>query len=549
MSLLHLLMVSLCFSRLVVLSVELKQYKEKENMSNGSVSLTVSDERKNFISYNLEVESNDKAQRRSNNSVYPNVVLFLVDDLGYGDLGISGHPTSRSPAIDRLASQSKIFTHFYVTSPVCSPSRASLLTGRYQVRSGIYPGALGADNPRGLPLNETTIAEILKKKGYRTLIVGKWHLGVGYEGEYLPAHHGFDDYLGVPYSHDMCPCYACFPDKPCEGGCSTSHVSCPLFSNTTIIEQPMQLQSLTGKLVDKAKQFLKDSAQDDAPFFLYMPFMHVHHPQFSSEEFSGKSARGIFGDALLELDHSIDTILQTLDTFDLADNTVVWFLSDNGPSLRRHEGGGCAGALRCGKGTAWEGGVRVPAFVRWPGHIGPSRTGELLSSLEVLPTIAALTGADTSGLKLDGFDASDFLLDKTSESPREYFAVYPMDPSQETGPHAVVYRHLKAHFFTIGDLLSDDQNYDEICTSRHLLTEHNPPLLYDLSVDPGERWNVANDTSFKISLIEMTAWRQAHMVDMTWMPSVTNDHDKYSEPCCTDHYCEPFPSCCDCPLK
>ncbi|XP_047735557.1 arylsulfatase A [Hyalella azteca] len=206
----------------------------------------------------------------------------------------------------------------------------------------------------------------------------------------------------------MCPCYVCFPDKPCYDMCWSGHVSCPLYINTTIMEQPTPLPSLAGKLLSKATQFLESNARDGTSFFLYMPFMHVHHPQFSSAEIDEESARGIFGDALLELDHSIDTILQTLDALDLADNTVVWFLSDNGPSLLRRERGGCAGALRCGKGTTWEGGVRVPAFVRWPGHIVPSRTNELLSSLEVLPTIAALTGADTSGLKLDGFDASDF---------------------------------------------------------------------------------------------------------------------------------------------
>ncbi|XP_047738755.1 arylsulfatase A [Hyalella azteca] len=273
------------------------------------------------------------------------------------------------------------------------------------MRSGIYPSVIRPDNPRGLPHNETTIAEVLKNQGYRTLIVGKWHLGVGYEGEYLPAHHGFDDYLGVPYSHDMCPCYACFPDKPCYDMCWSGHV-------------------ITGRT---------------------------------------------------------------------ATNSTT-------------------------------------------------RTDELLSSLEVLPTIAALTGADTSGLKLDGFDASDFLLGKSFMSPREYFAVYPKDPSPETGPYAVVYQHLKAHFFTAGNGHSDDQNYDEMCTSRHPLTEHNPPLLYDLSVDPGERWNIANDSSFKPSLMKLTAWRTQHMADMTWMTSVTLDREERSQPCCTDRRCNPFPS-------
>ncbi|XP_018008389.1 arylsulfatase A [Hyalella azteca] len=452
-----------------VLSAQLRKYLGADNTANGVSSINGKEEIFYSERLNKLEESKEYNQQLKYNAKPPNVVLFLVDDLGYGDLSSFGHPTSRSPAIDRLAAQSKVFTQFYVTSPVCSPSRASLLTGRYQVRSGIYPGVLEPDNP--------------------------------------------------------------------------------LAHNTTIVEQPTPLSSLASKLLARATQFLEVSALEHAPFFLYMPFMHVHTPHFSSAEFVGKSARGTFGDALLELDHSIDTILQTLDALDLADNTVVWFLSDNGPDLMHRQQGGCAGALRCGKGTSWEGGVRVPAFVRWPGHIVPGRTDELLSSLEVLPTIAALTGADTSGLKLDGFDASDFLLDKISKSPREYFAVYPKDPSPETGPYAVVYQRLKAHFFTAGNGLSDDQNYDEMCTSRHPLTEHNPPLLYDLSVDPGERWNIANDTSQRSSLMKLTAWRTQHMADMTWMTSATQDHEERSQPCCTDRRCNPFPSCCDCPDK
>ncbi|KAF2354085.1 Sulfatase N-terminal [Trinorchestia longiramus] len=495
-------------------------------------------------------ENSPGDQTASGNTKRPNVLIFLVDDLGFGDLSFMGHPTSQSPAIDRLAAQSKVFTQFYVTSPVCSPSRASILTGRYQTRSGIYPGVLEPDNPRGLPVNETTIAKLLQRQGYRTLITGKWHLGVGYKGEYLPAHHGFDDYLGVPYSHDMCPCYVCFPDdKPCYDTCWDTHVSCALISNTTIVEQPTPLPSLAAKLLQKATDFLEQRAQDKDPFFLYMPFMHVHHPQFSAAEFEGKSTRGIFGEALLELDHSIHSVVQTLDRLKLANDTIIWFLSDNGPSLLRQERGGCAGPLRCGKGTTWEGGVRVPAFVRWPGHVAPGRTDALLSSLELLPTIAALTSADTTGLSLDGVDASSFLLGLTDQPPRKFFAVYPVNADQSTGPHAVVYKNFKTHFYTVGSDLSDNENYDEICTQKHKLTAHNPPLLYDLSVDPGERWNIANNTKLRETMKRMEVWRTQHMQTMTWMQSVTTDHEPRSQPCCTDRSCDPFPTCCDCPAK
>nr|XP_053638451.1 arylsulfatase A-like isoform X1 [Cherax quadricarinatus] len=484
------------------------------------------------------------------NDTLPNIIILLADDLGYGDLSFSGHPTSRTPQLDQLARESRFFTHFYVTSPVCSPSRASLLTGRVQVRSGVYPGVFTADNTLGLPRNETTIATLLKKKGYQTQIVGKWHLGVGAAREYLPIHFGFDQYLGLPYSQDMCPCDQCFPQgQPCyDHLCSYSKVSCPLFRNSRIIEQPAYLPTLTQRLVAQAKAFISDAAASQQPFFLYFSFHHVHHPQFASEEFYGKSERGVFGDALDELDWAVSEVVDQLTTLGLINSTLLWFTSDNGPSLRRHERGGCAGLLRCGKGTTWEGGVRVPAFVHWPPYITPGKTSGLASTLDILPTLASLVHLDTSNLTLDGVDLSPLLRDPLAKSPRKMYAVYPQSPEQSLGPFSVTNGTYKAHFYTIGSDLSDPDNYDPLCPASHPLTPHDPPLLYNLYHDPGERYNLANDSLYLPVLDMLGEWREEHMKTMTWMEPRTTTTDPLAQPCCNQPSCQPFPECCDCPV-
>lgn len=495
-----------------------------------------------------EAVNEKSGEEKDEASLPPNIVLFLADDLGYGDLSFSGHPTSRTPEIDALARQSRYFTHSYVTSPLCSPSRASLLTGRQHVRSGVYPGAFVADNTLGLPREETTLAAILKSKGYETLIAGKWHLGVGLQGEYLPTHFGFDHYLGLPYSHNMCPCYTCFPGPvPCQGNCSVSKVSCPLYSDTTIVEQPVDLLSLTPRLVDAAVTFIDDAASSGTPFFLYFPFLHVHHPQFASEEFAGTSLRGKIGDALREMDWAVGRVVAALDQHGLLSSTLIWFLSDNGPSLRRHERGGCAGPLRCGKGTTWEGGVRVPMFVHWPAQVPPGLSDGLVSALDLLPTVASLVGFNTSGLTLDGVDISPLLWDPSVPSPRQYMAVYPSSPSPEVGPLAVTSGAYKAHFYTMGSDVSDADNYDPMCPGSHPLTPHDPPLLFHLHSDPGERFDLAADPQYSGVLSDLTAWRDDHMNGMTWREPRTVPTDPSAEPCCTSPSCTPFPQCCDCP--
>ncbi|KAL7644496.1 UNVERIFIED_CONTAM: hypothetical protein RMT77_005328 [Armadillidium vulgare] len=482
----------------------------------------------------------------------PNIILFLADDLGYGDLGFSGHPTSRTPNIDALAEEGRVFTHFYVTSPVCSPSRSSILTGRYQIRSGTYPGTYIPNSYLGLPHNETTIAKLLKGKGYRTQIIGKWHLGVGAKREYLPSNpvYGFDDYFGVPYSHDMCPCITCFPNNgSCFDNCwGEGYVSCPLFSNSEIVEQPVSLPSLSRRLLGKAAKFVIESGKSE-PFFLYYAFHHIHHPQFSSSKFVSKSPRGTTGDSLLELDSAVQTIKELLERMNLLNNTLIWFTSDNGPSLQRHERGGCAGLLRCGKGTTWEGGVRVPSIVSWKNKIAPGLTNDLTSSVDILPTIASIAGIDTSNLVLDGFDISQSLFDKNIKGPRKFYAIYPESPTQELGPFAVVYENYKAHFYTLGSDLSDPNNYDPMCPSKHPLTKHDPPLLFNLYADPGERYNLGLEEEYTNLVALIKEWRDDHMRNITWMSQRTQKANKRAQPCCTNNMCDPFPQCCDCSFK
>ncbi|CAL4203383.1 unnamed protein product, partial [Meganyctiphanes norvegica] len=480
----------------------------------------------------------------------PNVVLFLADDMGYGDLGYSGHPTSRTPFIDNLAMNSRFFTHFYVSSPVCSPSRASLLTGRYQVRSGVYPDVFTPDSVYGLPTNETTIAAMLKPQGYKSLAVGKWHLGVGAERQYLPTEHGFDEYFGVPYSQDECPCKICLADEgPCTDpihSCFPELVSCPLFSNSTIVEQPVDLPTLTQRYVDHAINFIQRTVADGDPFFLYMPFNHVHHPQFASASHEGMNARGLFGDALGELDWAVGQVLRALQDQSQDDNTIVWFASDNGPSLKQHERGGSAGLLRCGKGTTWEGGVRTPAMVRWTGVITPGRSNALVSSMDILPTLAAHTSGDVSALTLDGMDITSIIQDPEVLGPRDFLAVYPEFPDKTQGPFAVIHGKYKGHFWTQGIDLSDPDNFDPMCPSSHPLTKHDPPLLFNLRLDPGERYDLSGEEEYSDEIEMMRTWLAEHISSVEWMESLTKVADPRVQPCCGDANCEPFPECCDC---
>lgn len=340
----------------------------------------------------------------------PNVVIIYADDLGYADLGCFGAKGYTTPNLDRLAREGVQFTDFYVAQAVCSASRTALLTGCYPNRVGIL-GALGPSSKHGIHDDETTVAEVLKPRGYATAIYGKWHLG--HHPKFLPTRHGFDDYFGLPYSNDMWPKHptAKFPDLPLVAGEKTLELN------------PDQTK-LTTWYTERAVGFIEKNK--DRPFFLYVPHAMPHVPLFVSDRHKGKTARGLFGDVITEIDWSVGEILAALTKHGLDERTLVIFTSDNGPWLSYGDHAGSAGPLREGKGTSFDGGVRVPFVARWPGSIPAGTTcREPAMTIDLLPTVATLAGAALPKLKIDGRDIGPLLRGTSgAKSPHEALFFY-----------------------------------------------------------------------------------------------------------------------------
>nr|XP_015820175.2 arylsulfatase A [Nothobranchius furzeri] len=479
----------------------------------------------------------------------PNFVIFFADDLGFGDLSCYGHPTSLTPNLDLLAAKGLRFTDFYSTSPVCSPSRASLLTGRYQTRSGVYPGVFYPGSIGGLPLNETTIAEVLKPLGYATAAVGKWHLGIGSNGMFLPTKQGFDEYLGVPYSHDQGPCHnlTCFPpDVKCYGVCDVGVVTVPLIHNDNIKQQPVNFLELEKAYSDFATRFITTSAKNKQPFFLYYPAHHTHYPQYAGSDAAGRSLRGPFGDALLELDNTVGNVMATLQKTGVINNTLVLFTSDNGPELMRMSRGGNSGLLKCGKGTTYDGGMREPAIAYWQGFIEPGVTHEMASTLDIFPTIASLAGAKLPPVMLDGFDMTDILF-KQGKSKREAMMFYPIDPNEKYGLFAVRLGKFKAHFYTQGASHSASTP-DHDCPGSASFVGHDPPLMFNLEADPSERYPISlKDRPDVQAVLEQirTIKAQFEATMVFGESQISKGSNPNLEPCCNPD-CSPKPSCCHC---
>ncbi|MCH2602303.1 MAG: sulfatase [Pedosphaera sp.] len=341
----------------------------------------------------------------------PNYVLIFCDDLGYGDLGCYGSTKNRTPRIDAMAKEGMRFTSFLSSSPVCTPSRASLLTGCYARRVGMHEDFTGhwvliPRSRRGMHADEWTLPEMLKAKGYATACIGKWHLGD--QPPHLPTAHGFDEYYGIPYSNDMAS--ARRGDPPL-----------PLVQDTKVIEAPANQATLTKRYTREAIQFIERNKSK--PFFLYLPHTFPHLPLFASKEFHGKSANGRYGDSVEEIDWSTGKILDALKQHGLDKNTLVIFTSDNGSNGRN---GGSNAPLSGAKGGTMEGGMRVPMIARWPGRIPAGGTcNELSSTMDFLPTFAALSGGLLSANKIDGHDITPLLTGtKGAASPYEVFYYY-----------------------------------------------------------------------------------------------------------------------------
>lgn len=382
----------------------------------------------------------------------PNIVFIYCDDLGYGDLGVYGSKI-RTPNLDRMAAEGARFTQFYSANPVCSPSRAALLTGRYPTRVGV-PRVLFPQDKDGLALGEATIASMLKTAGYKTSCIGKWHLGV--TPQYLPTARGFDEYLGIPYSNDMTPR--------------------PLLDGTQVVQQQATLETLTPRYTERAVKFIERSK--GSPFFLYMPHTYPHIPLAASDKFRGKSPLGLYGDVIEELDWSVGEVLAALKRNGADRNTLVMFSSDNGPWYE-----GSPGPLRGRKGSTYEGGVREPFLARFPGRIPKGLVSSAVAgTVDILPTIARLTGAKLPNAPLDGVDIWSALTGKAKTvdraDPLLYFDGWNLQCAR--------WGKWKLHFARYNNMA-----YNPAPPGGRINLPLTQPELFDLESDPNESYDTA----------------------------------------------------------
>jgi arylsulfatase A len=438
----------------------------------------------------------ETCQPQSSKHRPPNIVIILCDDLGYGDLGVYGHPSIRTPQIDRMVSEGVRFTDFYSAAPVCTPSRAALLTGRLPIRSGMCGDdkhrVLRSNAAGGLPAEEITLAEALKPRGFATACIGKWHLGQ--LPQYLPTRNGFDEYFGLPYSNDMDRVADRSLGRAIFWNPKSEFWNPPLMRGEETIEQPAQQQSITRRYTDEATRFVRRNR--NKPFFLYLAHSFPHVPLFLSDQFLGKSRRGRYGDVVEELDWSVGQILETVKTENLAEDTFVFFTSDNGPWLIFDDHGGSAGLLREGKGSTWEGGMRVPGIAWWPGKIPSGQVvHSVASTMDLFTTCLRLAGADVpSDRVIDGQDISKVLFGGQAEMEQPFFYY--------RGPELYAMRlgQFKAHYVT-RSAYGDDA-----------AVAHKPPLLYHLGHDPSETFDIARD--HPEILMAMDQAREGHRKQM-----------------------------------
>ncbi|HVE40920.1 MAG TPA: sulfatase [Planctomycetota bacterium] len=423
----------------------------------------------------------------------PNIVVILTDDQGYADVGCFGAQGVRTPNLDRMAREGTRFTDFYVAQAVCTASRAALMTGCYPNRVGLQ-GALNHQSPIGIHEDELLLPELCRSRGYATAAFGKWHLGC--QPKFMPTRHGFDEFFGIPYSNDNGPLHPTMRGLP----------PLPLYEGETVVETDPDQRLFTRRITEHAERFIEKHRE--RPFFLYVPHIMPHIPVHASDAFRGKSARGLYGDAVEELDWSVGEILAALRKHGLDDRTLVVFFSDNGPNLSYGTHAGRAEPFREGKLTTWDGGMRSPFIARWPGRIPAGRVcAEPLMSIDLYPTVARLVGASLPKITIDGLDILAILEGRAgARSPHEALYFYAGEELQgvRSGDWKLHFAH--EYLTPAGPPRSDGKpsNYENMkplsmeasgirgIASRHgYKVEQAPAALYDLRTDPGEQQDVS----------------------------------------------------------
>ncbi len=413
----------------------------------------------------------------------PNIIIIFCDDMGYADIGCFGAKGYTTPNIDTMAQEGMRFTNFYASQAVCSASRASLLTGCYSERVSIR-GALSPSSQVGISNEEETIARLLKRKGYKTGIFGKWHLG--HTKEFLPLQHGFDEYLGLPYSNDMWP--KDYDGKNFKDGDPQAkrYPPLPLIDGNEKIKEIATLDdqaALTTLYTERAVKFIEKNK--DKPFFLYLPHSMPHAPIAVSEKFRGKSEQGLYGDVIEEIDWSVGEVNGALKKHKLEKDTLVIFTSDNGPWLNYGNNAGSPGPLREGKGTAFEGGARVPALMSWPDTIPADRIcNNIASTIDLLPTISAIANTPLPKKKIDGVNILSLLNGNSGSNPRNHF-IYYYDAELRAvreGKWKLVFPHKSRSY---SGLEPGEDRYPGATRLIDVKME-----LYDLENDIGEKNNV-----------------------------------------------------------
>ena len=421
--------------------------------------------------------------------VKPNIVFILADDLGYADLSSYGSEFINTPFLDEMAVNGAKLTSYYSSQAVCSASRAAILTGTYSNRIGIN-GAFGPKSKRGINENELLISEMLKENGYKTGIFGKWHLGDA--DKFKPTRHGFDEFFGILFSNDMWPFHPEFPNAFPD--------DLLLYRNEKPIETLIDQSDLTKRITDESIRFINENK--DNPFFLYIPHPQPHVPLFASNDFNGSTGEGLYADVITEIDFSVGRVLEALEKNGLSENTIVVFTSDNGPWLSYGDHAGSSGIYREGKGTAWEGGQRVPCIVKYPDKISAGTViDEPLMGIDWLPTFASLTDSKLSSNKIDGKNIWPLLTSETNKSPHEALYFY----YKQNELHAVRSGDWKLYFPRLyrslngrpGGVDGIPVKYDQNVVSEN--------ELYNLKSDPKELNNVLNDYPDIVSKLDKTS--------------------------------------------